>query len=161
MDQKARLRAQYGFQPDDDEEDDDVEEEEEEEVEAEAYEPEEEMDEMVAERDAFHRTGFERKGYAETEEEIFLNNMEVYARTHNGSFDRSNYPFYSILLSKYPHPRCLNPQACTDVMKFFNQEKRKYVWNKNQYDDLIASNTILASSSMLYRYIALFNEFAL
>ena len=114
--------------------------------------------EFVNEFGAFERSGYVRQ-FAETEEDIFLNNMEIYARLHTIGFNRSMNEF-STLLINYPHPRFLNPQACFDMKHFYDRRRNKYVWDNAKYDDQ-KGKSISSSSSILYRYIDLFNEFAL
>ena len=113
-------------------------------------------DTFVNERNAFERSGFSRNAYAETEEDMFLNNMEIYARANKQDFNRSSHPFTMILIN-YPHPRCLNPAACFNVLHFM--KNGKYIWDKTIYDTKIKNSDIDVSSSILYRYISLFNEF--
>ena len=127
------------------------------EVEEEEAEMEEEMFEN--ERNAYERSGYVRNAYAETEQELFLNNMEIYARTHKQDFNRNEHPF-AILLSTYPHPRCLNPEACFHVLHFKNASGA-YVWNKSVYDKKIKNpdKPEYDITSILYRYVDLFNQF--
>lgn len=165
-DQEDNVRANYESEQEDNvpvqhvssdsEEQEDSDQEQDDDEEEQAQGEDEYEDTFVNERNAFERSGFSRNAYAETEEDMFLNNMENYARANKQDFNRSSHPFTMILIN-YPHPRCLNPAACFNVLHFM--KNGKYIWDKNIYDTKIKNNEIDVSSSILYRYISLFNEF--
>jgi len=93
--------------------------------------------------------------YADNEIDQFWINMEQYTKLNNSDFDRQKNPFLN-LVQHYPHPRTLNPALC-DSMYLFYKEGR-YIWNEYIYRK---HRDKLPSSFHVYRYIQLFNTFAL
>ena len=113
--------------------------------------------EFKAEFGAFDRSGHLRV-FAETEEDQFFNNMELYAyRTGIPSNMEDIRKQFSVLVRNYPHPRCLNPGACFSMSAFRDRASGRYNWTSGEYrEDEFRGITPFT----LLRYIALFNKYA-
>ncbi len=114
--------------------------------------------EIVDERGAYERSGYQNKPYSEDEKEQFFINLEQYSLTHttSGHFHRDfNKDNYKTLVKRYPHPRLLSPAACI-AMDFFRQGQ-SFVWNKGTYTN--SSHVIRCPETVIFRYITLFNQY--
>jgi len=112
--------------------------------------------EFRAEFGAFDRAGHLRV-FAETEEDHFFNNMELYGY-RNGvpkNMDEIRREF-SVLARNYPHPRCLNPGACYVMSDFRNRATGSYEWDLTKYNEQKFRGI---TKYTLIRYIALFNKY--
>jgi hypothetical protein len=121
----------------------------------EEFEGDEGEGEFRAEFGAFDRAGHLRV-FAETEEDHFFNNMELYGY-RNGvpkNMDDIRSEF-SVLARNYPHPRCLNPGACY-VMSDFRNRDGLYEWDLTKYNEQKFRGI---TKYTLIRYIALFNKY--
>jgi hypothetical protein len=119
---------------------------------------EDEGHELVDERGAYERSGYQNKLYSEDEKDQFFINLEQYSLTHttSGHFHRDfNKDNYKTLVKRYPHPRLLSPAACI-AMDFFKQGE-SFVWNKSTYTNL--SHIIRCPETVIFRYITLFNKY--
>jgi hypothetical protein len=119
---------------------------------------EDEGREIVDERGAYERSGYQNKPYSEDEKEQFFINLEQYSLTHttSGHFHRDfNKDNYKTLVKRYPHPRLLSPAACI-AMDFFRQGQ-SFVWNKGTYTNL--AHMIRCPETVIFRYITLFNQY--
>lgn len=139
------------------------------EVEQDGYESEEEM-EFKNERDFYARASGGSSGmttmegmnprmfYAlrnqnRSESDLFLDKVEEYYREINAtmSFNRDQN-FFTILLSKHPHPRFLHVPLCVAMLSFYNRSGR-YEWNITEYNKIKEKY----SEQDVIRYIELFN----
>lgn len=126
-------------------------------VEEDDYEGDEGEGEFRAEFGAFDRAGHLRV-FAETEEDQFFNNMELYAYRNGVPSNMEDLrKEFSLLARNYPHPRCLNPGACYSMSRFRNPVTGKYEWDSTKYSEQQFRGITKYS---LIRYIAIFNKYA-
>jgi hypothetical protein len=104
---------------------------------------------------AFDRAGHLRV-FAETEEDQFFNNMELYAYRNGISKNMEDIRReFAVLARNYPHPRCLSPGACFIMNDYLNRAGL-YVWNADKYDE---NKSRGVTRYTVIRYIAIFNKY--